>query len=722
MRKYTILVVILSCITFNANAQLADYIYPHFSEPTYSNYGTIGLIQMPSARMHPGGTVGFTWTHAEPYLRGSIMGHPFDWFEASYQYTDVNNWLYSDSPEFSGKQSYKDKSFDAKLRLIKERDLIPQIAVGFRDFGGSALFAGEYIVASKLIGNIDFTLGLGFGTLSNKNVSNPLAKIDSRFNSRNRSIIADTQGGEVNYGKFFGGEQAGIFGGVEIFLPKLNGTRLKIEYDSTNYSSYEDGGEGYLPVAQDKRFNYSFVFPVTKNFHLKLGYIRNNTLSFGFSIAGNYSSRGSSLISKTDPPAKIENAEVYRKIVNAEKAEFLYKSSLQLLRDNKIYLQTANVDKNVYEITFSQSKYLNNAQALGRLTGILDQISPDVIDKFSLVTINADQSMFAVDIPRAGYQLYKSAQKTDALLEEVEIYKPDPKQHLDHDFRPATKLPQFLYKISPAIRSQIGGPDGFYFGDLSLSIHSELLIRKNFNILGVASVGLINNFDELKLASDSILPHVRTDIVSYLKESDKSHITRLQANYFANPFKSIYTKISAGIFEPMFAGYGGEVLFKPFNQSFGIGAEIWHVKQRAYRQLFSFRDYETVTGHMNFYYREPKSRILFHLRGGRYLAEDSGFTFNVSRDFKSGLNMGVFFSLTDISKEEFGEGSFDKGFFFNLPIQLFFQEYSRGQTGFGLRPLTRDGAQFLVHSQNLWSTTYQASREQIVSEWDGFYD
>jgi hypothetical protein len=240
--------------------------------------------------------------------------------------------------------------------------------------------------------------------------------------------------------------------------------------------------------------------------------------------------------------------------------------------------------------------------------------------------------------------------------------------------------------------------------------------------MAVASVGLINNFDELKLASDSIIPHVRTDIVSYLKASKKSHITRLQANYFGNPYKSIYTKISAGIFEPMFAGYGGEILYKPFGQSFGIGAEIWKVKQRSYRQLFRFRDYETVTGHMNFYYREPRSRVLFHLRGGRYLAEDSGFTFNVSRDFKSGLNMGVFFSLTDISKAEFGEGSFDKGFFFNLPIQLFFQEYSRGQTGFGLRPLTRDGAQFLVHAQNLWSTTYQANEAQIINEWDGFYD
>ena len=722
MRSSLTLVVIFLCVSSTVRAQIVDYVYPHFSEPSYSNYGTVGLIQMPSARMHKGGTVGFTWSHAEPYLRGSIMGHPFDWFEASYQYTDVNNWLYSDSIEFSGKQSYKDKSFDAKFRLIKEQGAIPQIAVGFRDFGGSALFAGEYIVASKFIGNIDFTLGMGFGTLSNKNFSNPLIKLDSRFESRNRSILADTQGGEVNYGKFFGGKKVGLFGGVEIFLPKLNGTRLKIEYDSTNYANYEDGGEGYLPVEQDGKYNFSFVYPVSKNFHVKLGYIRNNTLSFGFSIAGFYGDRESTFISKTDPPAEIENAEVYRKIVNAEKAEYLYKSSLALLRENRLNIQTANVDRNRYEITFAQSKYLNNAQALGRLAGILDQISPEVIEEFSLVTINADQSMFAVDIPRASYKLYKDKKKTDALLEEVRIYKPDPKQHLEHDFRPQTKLPATVFKLAPAIRSQIGGPDGFYFGDLSLSFHSETFIRKNFNILGVASIGIINNFDELKLASDSILPHVRTDIVSYLKQSQKSHITRLQANYFSNPYKSIYTKISAGIFEPMFAGYGGEILYKPFGQSFGIGAELWHVKQRAYRQLFSFRDYETVTGHMNFYYREPNTRVLLHLRGGRYLAEDSGFTFNVSRDFKSGLNMGVFFSLTDISKEEFGEGSFDKGFYFNLPIQLFFQNYSRGQTGFGLRPLTRDGAQYLVHSQNLWSTTYQANGAQIRHEWDGFYD
>ena len=708
----------LCIVSGNAHAQLADYIYPYFDQPSYSNYGTVGLIQMPSARLHKGGTIGFTWSHSEPYLRGSVMGNPFDWFEASYQYTDVNNKLYSDSREFSGSQSYKDKSFDAKFRVLKEQKYLPQVAVGFRDFGGSSLFSSEFIVASKLIGNIDFTLGLGFGTISDKTISNPFAKIDSRFSSRRRNIDGDTQGGEINYGTFFGGEKAGVFGGAEIFLPKLNGARLKIEYDSTNYG---EDGEGYLPVPQDKKVNYSFVYPVTKSFQVKLGYIRNNTLSFGFSLSGNYSKRSTG-ITKKDPPPLVPNSRVYREIVNAKEAEYLYKSSLKFLTENKIFMQTANVRNNKYEITYSQSKYLNSAQAVGRLANILDQISPKVIEEFSLVAINADQSMFAVDIPRAEYQLYKKQRKTDALLKAVSIYQPDPKQHLDHDYRPRTKLPTTIWKLSPAIRSQIGGPDGFYFGDFSIAFHSETLLRRNFNILSVASVGLFNNFDDLKLASDSILPHVRTDIVKYLKNSDKYHITRLQTNYFMNPYKSLYAKVSAGIFEPMFSGYGGEILYKPFNKNFGVGAEIWKVRQRSYRQLFGSLDYTTLTGHINFYYREPLTRVLFHVKGGRFLAEDSGFSFNFSREFKSGLNMGVFFSLTDISKAEFGEGSFDKGFFFNIPIQVFFDQYSRGSSGFGLRPLTRDGAQPLTVAQSLWSVTNQANRDQIIFGWDGFYD
>ena len=69
----------------------------------------------------------FTWTHYEPYLRGSVIAYPFDWLEASFQYTDINNRLYSEVKEFSGSQSLKDKSFDAKVRILKESDFCPKL-------------------------------------------------------------------------------------------------------------------------------------------------------------------------------------------------------------------------------------------------------------------------------------------------------------------------------------------------------------------------------------------------------------------------------------------------------------------------------------------------------------------------------------------------------------------------------------------------------------------
>ena len=66
-----------------------SYIFPNIDIPSYSNYGTLGLIQLPNARFHEEGTIAFSWSHMQPYLRGSVLAYPFDWFEASFQYTDV---------------------------------------------------------------------------------------------------------------------------------------------------------------------------------------------------------------------------------------------------------------------------------------------------------------------------------------------------------------------------------------------------------------------------------------------------------------------------------------------------------------------------------------------------------------------------------------------------------------------------------------------------------
>ena len=168
--KFRFALILISLFHLNTQASIKDYIYPYLDTPSYSNYGALGIIQMPNARFHEAGTIGFSWSHNDPYMNGSILAYPFSWLEASYQYTDVNNALYSNVSSFSGSQSYKDKGFDFKFRLLKEGLIIPQVAVGFRDAAGTGLFSSEYIVASKKIQNFDFSLGLGWGKLNGNRI------------------------------------------------------------------------------------------------------------------------------------------------------------------------------------------------------------------------------------------------------------------------------------------------------------------------------------------------------------------------------------------------------------------------------------------------------------------------------------------------------------------------------------------------------------------------
>lgn len=718
-----LLCILLISAHFFSEASIEEYVYPYNITPSYSNYGTVGLIQMPSARFQPAGSLAFSFSNIDPYLRGSVLAYPFSWFEASYQYSDINNALYSDVDAFSGDQTFKDKSFDIKLRILKEKKYFPAIAVGIRDVAGTGIFASEYIVASKKYRNIDLTAGIGWGSLSGNQISNPLTQLSSRFEKR--TVTLDSQGGEFNTGYFFSGN-AGYFAGAEVLIPNFYGLRFKIELDGTNYDQegFPDGklsfSQAFEPVKRpDSKINFGFLWPVSNNFHLKLNYSKGNTINFGFSFQADLGSK-EPLIKKNDSMRVIENSEIVRK-VNEKETAYVYNSALKYLRDEQFFLQNAQLSNNSLEIVYTQSKHSSFARATGRVAAVLDEISPDSVDQFVISNINGGLGMHSVTINREEFSRNKSENLYVLGSKNIEA-KSFNYNVENYSFRPRAKYPASFYKISPSLRSQIGGPDGFYFGDLRLAFHSEVLFSKNLSLSTSASAGIVDNFDTLKLKSDSVLPHVRTDIVQYLKESRSFAVKRAQLNYFINPLNDIYAKASIGYFEEMFGGMGGEVLYRPYNKNFGIGAEIWRVKKREFDQLLKFRKYQTTTGHINLYYKHPISQIILQIKGGRFLAGDSGLNFDFSRRFKSGLRMGAFFSITDISKEEFGEGSFDKGFYFHIPIESFFESFSKGNAGFGLRPITRDGAAILVHGFHLWGVTEQAQSTNLTRDWDDLYD
>ena len=292
----------------------------------------------------------------------------------------------------------------------------------------------------------------------------------------------------------------------------------------------------------------------------------------------------------------------------------------------------------------------------------------------------------------------------------------------NYKFNPETKYPVLFHAIGPDIRSQIGGPDGFFFGDLKLKSSSELLIQRGLSLVSMISYGLYDNMGDLKLASDSVLPHVRTDIVQYLKQSRDLSIQRMQLNKLGQISPSIFYKFSAGILESMFNGYGSEVLFKPFDKNYAIGVEAWKVYQRNYDQMFGMRDYQTTTGHLSFYYHEPMTNIIFKMKGGKFLAQDSGISFEFTREFYSGFRLSAFITRTDISKEEFGEGSFDKGFSFYIPLEIFSNSYNSRHFGWGLKPITRDGGATLSHGYNLWGVAHKSNKHKFNRHTADFYD
>ena len=153
--------------------------------------------------------------------------------------------------------------------------------------------------------------------------------------------------------------------------------------------------------------------------------------------------------------------------------------------------------------------------------------------------------------------------------------------------------------------------------------------------------------------------------------------------------------VTGGILEDMFSGVGAEYLYFKPDTNYSFGLELFKVKKRDYQWGFGHLDYENTTLTANFYYRNFGT-IPFDMKisTGEYLAGDVGSTIELSRNFQSGVRFGVFATITDVSSADFGEGSFDKGLFFKIPIYGNFIDYT-------WRPLTKDPGARLIRKHTL---------------------
>jgi len=173
-----------------------------------------------------------------------------------------------------------------------------------------------------------------------------------------------------------------------------------------------------------------------------------------------------------------------------------------------------------------------------------------------------------------------------------------------------------------------------------------------------------------------------------------------------NPAPNWYSQVYAGYLEMMYAGAGSEILYRPHNRDWAIGLDANYAKQRDWNNIMQLADYDVVTGHLTTYWQLPfMNKTLAKISVGQYLAGDKGITFDLSRQFDSGIVAGAYMTKTNVSAREYGEGSFTKGFYITIPLELMLVRPTKQAATVSWVPLTRDGGQMLGKRYGLYNLT-----------------
>jgi len=363
-------------------------------------------------------------------------------------------------------------------------------------------------------------------------------------------------------------------------------------------------------------------------------------------------------------------------------------------------------------------KFAETPQAIGRTARALARSMPPSVATFEIVPTASSLGLVAVTLDRA--LLEDQVNRADAARDAwvgARVADAPPRTVPPRE----GVFPRFSWAINPNVPVSLFDPDEPLRADLNIAAGVTAEVLPGLSFTGVAQKRIVGMLDDITRESDSQLPRVRSDFAEFLREGDPG-ITRLTADYVTKLAPSVYGRLSGGLLESMFGGVSGEVLWQPVAQPWGVGIEINYARQRDFDMRFGFQDLDAVTGHASFYWDTGFHGMQLQLDAGRYLAEDWGGTVTLTRRFANGWEIGAFATFTDVSFDEFGEGSFDKGLILTIPLNWALPYETRSRFTSVIRPLTRDGGQRLGIANRLHPTVRETGRAGLRRDWGSFWE
>ena len=688
---------------------------------TYTLYGTPGLIEMPSALADADGQITTTLSYFGGIQRNNFSFQITPRLSGTFRYSSTQDYL------GAGEGGFFDRSFDLRYQIAPEGDWRPAIAVGLQDFIGTGLFSSEYVVATKTISDsVRITAGLGWGRLGSFNsFDNPLGLIGDRFDTR-PAYDLDGTGGTAAFDTFFRGPVA-AFGGVEWAINDR--FTLKAEYSSDD--AYVDLNGDPL-IDRDSPLNFGLTFTPRPGYQVALSYLYGTEIGFTGTILLNPNNRtfGSG---RDDAPLPVlvrggdaGAAATWGALAGLPATGDLPGALRAALARDGFELNAVEVTGTTARVRYTNTDYRSEAQGLGRVARILSGAMPAGIDIFVLEPMQLGIPLSAVTIRRSDLEALEAAVGgSDALLRLAGFADAGPRAGLTQ-VAPAGDA--FSWGLSPYLGLSVFGGDNPVRLDFGLRLSARYELRPNIVAAGSVRYSLTPRDRPEADPDDSPLPPVRSNTAYYAADG-RPGIERLTLSWYDRPGHNLYSRVTAGYLEPMFGGLSAELLWKPVDSRWAVGAEVNYVAQRDSDMLLGFgnydsdpedADYSVVTGHASLYYQFAND---FHgqIDVGRYLAGDWGATFALDREFDNGWRVGAYFTLTDVSAEDFGEGSFDKGIRISIPFDFILGEPTRREAGGTLSSLSRDGGARLNVEGRLYDVVREGHLSDLADGWGRFW-
>ncbi len=690
---------------------------------TTSSYGMPGGIDTPTAEAVPDGTLGATISQSDYARRTNVIFQALPRLTTALRYSKVDG-----INDYRNDGYIYDRSFDLRYQLLDENGWRPALAVGLQDFLGTGVYSGEYVVATKSITpSIRVSAGLGWGTLAGKP----------------RVIDAGDEGGKPNVDQWFSGS-ARPFGSISWQVnDRLS---LVAEYSNDDYiARYSTGRVFQQGEAPDSHVNLGAYYTFAGAYQVGLYAIGTKKIGAQFSFALNprqapYPSgleRAPAPVRPRPAPAADPEGWSGQWAQDPTAQPAIQRALADALAKEGQLLEAMALSPNRAEVRIRNRRYIAQAEAIGRTTRLMTRALPPSVDTF-VITSSADGvPTSSVTLRRADVERLENTEAgriaAVATLDDAQPYPGDL-------VRTPGNFPRFRWKISPyldlgifdpeePLRYEVGAEARASYEILPGLILNGTLRQRAFGNMKQRGPGKPDPRGEHYTAEEykndpsletlNGVPRVRSDTRMYTGRTGPT-VPELTLAWFARPSSQIYTRVTVGLLERAYGGVSAEALWKPVNSPLAFGIEVNRVRKRDFDDVFGFRDYEVTTGHVSAYY-EFTQGFTAQLDVGRYLAGDTGATVSLTREFANGWRIGAYATKTDLSEEQFGEGSFDKGITLSIPIAWATGQPSRDRASTTLRSLSRDGGSRVAVQDRLYDKVRDSHSVRLYEGWGRFW-